>query len=324
MKPTGKFLFRLAPLALAGLLAATAANAETFVRMVSGPAGGSWYPLGAKIAEVLGKNVPGIATSNGPGGGVSNVQDVNRAEAELGWSYAHTAFNGSKGQGKFTKAQGNVRHFATLYPAALQTAVPKDSKVMSYADLKDKNISPGKAKWSGYAATELLLTYYGFNVDDVKKNGGTIHHVSYSDSVALMKDGHIDAFMGLTSVPQASFIDLNFNPGVRFLAVDDAVRAKFMADNPGYIDTVIPKDAYEGLPGDVPTLGVVTVLVVHKDLADDVVYQMAKALWDNHGEFVKVKKVWNSVKLEDALLGAKIPVHPGAQRFYDEKGVKAK
>ena len=79
----------MAPLILTG----ASASGQPFVRMVSGPAVGSWYSLGAKIMEVLGKEVPGIATSNGPGGGVSNVQDVNKGEAEIGWSYAHTAYN---------------------------------------------------------------------------------------------------------------------------------------------------------------------------------------------------------------------------------------
>ncbi len=254
-------------IATAAVLAfASAAQAEQFVRMVSGPAGGSWYPLGAKISEVLGKNVAGIATSNGPGGGVSNVLDVNKGEAEMGWSYAHTAYNGSQGQGKFSKAQNNVRHFATLYPAGLQTAVPRSSAIRSYGDLKDKNISPGLTKWSGYAATELLLKYYGLTMGGIKQAGGTVHHVSYSDSVGLMKDGHIDAFMGLTSIPQASFLDLNFKPGVRFLPVEAGVMAKFLAENPGYIETVIPTTAYDGIEQDVPTLGVVTILIVHKDL----------------------------------------------------------
>ena len=99
---------------------------------------------------------------------------------------------------------------------------------------------------------------------------------------------------------------------------------EILKENPGYLNTVIPTDAYKGTTADVATLGVVTVLVVNKDVPDDVAYNMAKALWDNHGEFVKVKDIWNSVKLEDALRGAAIPVHPGAQRYYDEKGVTPK
>ncbi len=137
-----------------------------------------------------------------------------------------------------------------------------------------------------------------------------------------MKDGHLDVFIGLTSVPQASFIDLDFNPGVRFIGIEPDVMGKILKVNPGYLSTVIPQSAYKGMTEDVPTMGVATVLVVNKDLSDDVVYNMAKALWDNHGEFVKVKKIWNEVSLENALAGAAIPVHPGAQRYYDEKGVK--
>lgn len=307
-----------------GGFAMHSAHAQEFVRMVSGPAGGSWYPLGAKLAEIWGKSVEGIATSNGPGGGVSNVQDVNKGEAEVGWTYAHTAYNGFSGEGKFKAAQENVRYLATLYPSALQTVVPKDSPIQSYMDLKDKNLSPGKAKWSGFAAAELVFQAHGFGIDDVKSGGGTVHHVSYSDSVALMKDGHIDAFTALTSVPQASLIDLNTSPGVRFLPIEDDVRKKLLADYTGYIDAVIPAAAYEGLGTDVPTLGVVAVLVVNKDVSDEIAYGLTKSLWENHGELVKVKDIWNSVKLDDGLLGAKIPVHPGAMKFYSENSIAVK
>ena len=320
MKRFVKFLSALAPV----LLVSSMASADTFVRMVSGPAGGSWYPLGAKIAEVLGSEVEGITTSNGPGGGVGNVKDVSKGDAELGWSYAHTSYNGFSGKGKFDAAQPNIRHFATLYPAALQTAVPKDSPIRSFADMKDKSLSPGKKTYSGYAAAELVFEQYGMTFDQVKQSGGTIHHVGYTDSVSLMKDGHLDVFIALTSVPQASFIDLDFNPGIRFIGIEPNVMEAILKENPGYLNTVIPASAYKGTTDDVTTLGVVTVLVINKDVSDDVAYKMAKALWDNHGEFVKVKGIWNSVKLEDALRGAAIPVHPGAQRYYDEKGVTPK
>ena len=300
------------------------AAADTFVRIVSGPAGGSWYPLGAKMAEVLEKEVGGISTSNGPGGGVGNVKDVNKKEAEIGWSYGHTTFDGFSGKGAFDKPHPDVRHLATLYPAGLQTVVPASSDIKSYTDLKDKNISPGKTKWSGYAAFKLVADKYGYTIDDVKQAGGTVHHVSYSDSVGLMKDGHIEAFTALTSVPQASLLDLEFNPGVRFLPLDDAVLSDILSENPGYIRLEVTKEHYKSVETPVPTLGAVTNLVVHKDVPEDIVYQITKALWDNHAEFAKVKAVWNSVKLENALLGAAVPVHPGAKRYYDEMGVAAK
>ena len=105
----------------------------------------------------------------GPGGGVGNVKDVSKGEAELGWSYAHTSYNGYNGKGKFDAAQPNVRHFATLYPAALQTAVPKDSSIQSFADMKDKSLSPGKKTYSGFAAAELVFAQYGLTAKRLKK-----------------------------------------------------------------------------------------------------------------------------------------------------------
>lgn len=317
-------MFKTAAAAAVVMSFAASAHAEQFVRIVSGPAGGSWYPLGAAISEILNKNVEGITASNGPGGGVGNIKDVSKGNAEIGWSYGHTAYNGMNGKGSFNQTYPNVRYLATLYPAGMQTAVRKDSGINSYADLKDKNISPGKAQWSGFAAYKMVIGHYGYSIDDVKNNGGTVHHVSYSDSVALMKDGHIDAFSGLTSVPQASFLDLEFSPGIKMLPIDGKVLDKILAENPGYIRLSVTGDDYKSVEAPIETLGAVTVLVVNKDVSDDVVYGITKTLWENHGELVKVKKVWNSVKLENALLGSAIPVHPGAQRFYDEKGIMAK
>jgi TRAP transporter TAXI family solute receptor len=317
----------LKTVAVAALLtgAASMAQAEQFIRIVSGPAGGSWYPLGAAISEIFNKNIEGVASSNGPGGGVGNIKDVSKGNAEVGWSYGHTAYNGVHGRGAFDgKQYPNVRYMATLYPASLQTAVPANSSIKSYADMKDKNLSPGKAQWSGFAAFKMVFGEYGLTVEDVKKNGGTIHHVSYSDSVALMKDGHIDAFTGLTSLPQASFLDLEFSPGIRMIGVEKQILDKILKENPGYIRSTITSNEYKSVKEPVETLGAVTVMVVNKDLPDDVVYNMTKALWEHHGDLVKVKSVWESVKLEDGLLGAAIDIHPGAKRFYDEKGVKVK
>ena len=307
---------------LAFAAASGAAQAETFVRMVSGPSGGSWYPLGAKIMQVLDEKVDGISTSNTSGGGISNVLSVNGGDAEIGWSYAHTAYNGYVGKGKFSKAQPDVRHFATLYPAMFQVAVRKDSPIKTFADMKAANISPGKAKWTGTAFTESVLKSYGFGFDDIRKNGGTVHHVSYTESVALMKDGHIDVFMAATSMPQASFLELEHSPGIRFVGVSESKLNEIIKANPGFIPGKMPKGVYESLGTDLHTLGIVTNMVVHKDLSDDLVYNMCKVFWASHADFVEVKSVWKRVTLENALNGAAIPVHPGAKKCYDELGVK--
>lgn len=317
MKSLARVLLAAAPLALAG----AQADAETFLRMVSGPSGGSWYPLGAKIMQVFDEKVEGVTTSNTSGGGIGNVKAVNAGDAEIGWSYAHTAYNGYAGKGKFDKPHDKIRHFATLYPAMFQVAVPEDSEIQSFEDMKDKNISPGKAQWTGTAFAESILKAYGFSFDDIRANGGTVHHVSYTESVALMKDGHIDVFMAATSMPQASFLELEHSPGIRFIGLPEDKLNEIIEANPGYIPGVMPAGVYESVEEDIKTLGIVTNMVVSADLPEDLVYNMCKVFWENHAAFAEVKGIWNSVKLENALDGAAIPLHPGAQKCYDELGV---
>ena len=318
-----KLTHKLAITAIAAVLIAPSAQAQEFVRMVSGPSGGSWYPLGAKIMQVFQEKIKGISTSNQPGGGISNILAVNGGDAQIGWSYAHTSFNGYSGKGKFSKPNPNVRHFATLYPAMFQVAVRQDSPIKSFEDMKKANISPGKAKWTGTAFAESILKAYGFGFDDIKKNGGTVHHVDYTESVALMKDKHIDVFMAATSMPQASFIELEQSPGIRFIGLSKDKLDAIIKANPGYIPGVMPKGVYKSIDQDTLTLGIVTNMVVSKDLPDDLVYNMCKVFWENHATFAEVKKIWNSVKVEHALDGAAIPVHPGAKKCYDELGVKS-
>ena len=315
-----KLLKSLAPFALAAA-ASIPAQADTFVRMASGPSGGSWYPLGAKIMQVMEENIDGISTSNTSGGGISNVLSVNGGDMEIGFSYAHTTANGYNGVGKFDKKQPNVRHFATLYGSMFQVAVREDSDIKTFADMKDKNISPGKAKWTGTAFAESILNHYGITFDSIRENGGTVHHVAYTESVALMKDGHIDVFLAATNMPQASFLELEQSPGIRFIGLPKDDQAAIIAANPGYIEGTMPAGVYQSIGEDLNSLGIVVNMVVHKDLPDDLVYNMCKVFWANHATFAEVKSVWNRVKQEDALAGVAIPVHPGAQKCYDELGV---
>ena len=115
------------------------AGGRPFVRIVSGPAGGTWYPLGAKMSQVFARDLPEVLSSSGPGGGIENVRDVNQRNAELGFSVSDAVYSGYRGLDKFRHPQSNVRHFATVYTNVFQIAVPRNSPIRSIADLKDKN-----------------------------------------------------------------------------------------------------------------------------------------------------------------------------------------
>ena len=314
-------LIKVVATAVPLVFAAHAAGADNFVRMITGPAGGSWYPFGAKMAEMWGKQIEGITASSGPGGGVGNMRDINRGNAEVGWTFGNTAYDGYSGKGPFKEPLKNVMWLANLYPGILQTAVPKNSPIKSYKDLADKRLSPGKLTFSGNIAFEKLLKLYGITYEDVKKKGGQIHRVGYSDSVALMKDRHIDVFVGLTTAPNASYLALEFEPGIRFLGTSEEIAAKFVQQNPGFVKAKITPSVYKSVSEPVLTIAAPTVLIINKSVSSDLAYKLAKVLWENHGELVKVNKFWENVKLADAAEGAAIPIHPGAMKYYKEKGV---
>ena len=308
-------------MALAVCLMAPAAHAEKkFLRMFSGPEGGSWYPLGSAMMSILEKKL-GISSSNGPGGGVGNCKAVNGGRADLGWSYTHTAFNAYNARGKFNKKNTNLRHLMSLYPGVFQMAVPKSSKIMTPADLYNKRIVPGKVGFSGTVIAENVLKAYGLTFASIKKNGGSVSYVGYADSAALMKDGHSDCYMAVTSCPQATIIDLNFRPGVRFLPVDKAHMAKILKLEPGLMATVIPKTAYKGMTKDVPAVGTVTCIVINKNVSNELAYKIVKTLYAAWPELAEVKKkAIEAAKPKNAIMGARIPVHPGALKYYKEMG----
>jgi uncharacterized protein len=294
---------------------------EKFLRMFSGPEGGSWYPLGAAMMSVLQKKIPGISTSNGPGGGVGNCKAVDAKRADLGWTYTHTSFAAIQGLHPFDKKYDNVRHLMSLYPGVFQMAVPRDSAIKSPADMKDKRIVPGVTGFTGTVIAEQILQAYDLSFEKIKQNGGTVTFVGYADSAQLLKDGHSDVYMAVTSLPQATILDLNFQPGIRLVGLDDAHMKRLLELEPGLMPYTVAPGTYEKNDEPVLTPATVTQIVVSKDLSDELVYKIVKTLYESWPELAQVKKKdIEDSKPDQALLGNRIPVHPGALKYYKEKG----
>jgi TRAP transporter TAXI family solute receptor len=307
----------LLALAAPGVMAAE----QKFVRMFSGPEGGSWYPLGAAMMSVLEKKIPGISTSNGPGGGVGNCKAVHAKRADLGWTYTHTSYAAIQGLHPFDKKYDNIRHLMSLYPGVFQMAVPRASDIKSPADMANKRIVPGVTGFTGTIIAEQVLQAYDLSFDKIKQNGGTVTFVGYADSAALLKDGHSDVYMAVTSLPQATILDLNFQPGIRLIGVDDAHMKKILEIEPGLMPYTVPPNTYDGQTEPVLTPATVTQIIVSKDVPDDLVYQIVKTLYDSWPELAQVKKKdIEDSKPDQALLGNRIEVHPGALKYYKEKG----
>ncbi len=289
------------------------------LKLMTGPQGGSWYPLGGAIAELLQKALPGVNVSVLPGGGITNIKAVEEGKAQIALSNFVSAVDAIEGREPFNKKAEKVRNMLFLYPQYFQVTVLEDAGIQTPADLKGKTIAPGIKGHTGEQFARHLLQVYGLSYGDMSK----VQYVSYADAVNLMKDGHLHAFLALTTVPASSIIDLSTDRKIRLLSLTEDKLNALQAINSGYVKRVIPKGTYPGIDYDVITFGTFTHLIVTSDLPEDLVYQMTKVLVENVTTLGEVVKDIQGIRPEEmAMDSGVVPYHPGALKYFKEIGVK--
>jgi TRAP transporter TAXI family solute receptor len=249
-------------------------QAKVDLKMMTGPMGGSWYPLGGAIMNAVQKEIPEVTISVTLGGGVANVEAIEFGKCEIGFSNSSSGVDGVYGRPPFKQKMTNMRQLANLYPQYFQIVVLEDSGIKSVGDLKGKTISPGPRGQTGEFAATQVLEIYGLSY----KNMSKVHHVGYSDTVALMKDRHCDGWLLCTTIPASSIMDLASARKIRLLSLpDDKIKA-MQKLNAGYIRRDIPKGTYQGVDYDVHGFGFFTHLIISAKLPDDLVYKITKSL----------------------------------------------
>jgi hypothetical protein len=286
---------------------------------MTGPQGGSWYPLGGAIAELLQKSIPEVNISVLPGGGITNVKAIEEGKAQIVLSNVVTAIDAIEGREPFNKKAEKIRHMLVLYPQYFQTVVLEDSGIQTPADLKGKAIAPGIKGYTGEQMARHVLQVYGLSYQDMSK----VQYVSYTDAIGLMKDGHIQAFLPVTTIPASSVIDLSTDRRVRLLSLPEDKLVALQAINSGYVKRVIPRGTYQGIDYDVTTFGTFAHLIVSADLAEDLIYQMTKTLAENTvtlGDVVQdIKGITPQAMAMDP---GGVSYHPGALKYFKEVGAK--
>ncbi|MGQ9695922.1 MAG: TAXI family TRAP transporter solute-binding subunit [Thermodesulfobacteriota bacterium] len=304
-------------LGLLFLIWAQGASAQKIdLKMMTGPMGGSWYPLGGAIADAVQKEMPNVTIAVAPGGGVANVEGIEFGKCDIGFSNSSSGVDAVYGRPPFKQKIQNMRQLANLYPQYFQMVVLEDSGIKSVADMKGKRISPGPKGHTGEFAAQQVLQVYGLSYKDMSK----VHHVGYNDTVALMKDGHCDAWLLTTTIPAASIMDLASARKIRLLSLpEDKIKA-MQKLNAGYIRRTVPKGTYPGVDYDVPGIGWFTHLVVSAKLPDEIVYNLTKILVKNLDRFGQVVKDMKGITAKDLAMDIGIPFHPGALKYYKEVG----
>jgi TRAP transporter TAXI family solute receptor len=313
------FLSRVAAL-LIGALALTA-QAQN-VSIATGGTGGVYYPLGGGMAAVLSKYVTGMqATAEVTGGSVANLQLIGTGKPYLGMTMADATLDAFKGQDKFTGKPVPVRTLMIMYPNRMHVVSIEGTGVSKMSDLKGKRVSTG----SGGSATEVMafrvIEAAGLDKDkDLRRE-----RLGVAESVSALKDRKIDAFFWVGGLPTAAVTDLASTPGVKIKMIDHADLVPAMNKKYGnlYIQDVIHKDMYRGMDADNKQATVMNLLVTHQNMDDKTAYEIVKAVFDHRQELINVHKEAENFKLENQKAEASpIPWHPGAVKYFAEKGIK--
>jgi len=308
------FFFVIVSLALSMLCTQPVSAQKYDLKLMTGPMGGAWYPLGGAISEVMQKQIPGVTVSVAPGGGVANIEGVEYGKCDMGFANSSSAVDGIMGQPPFKKKTENVRQLANLYPQFFQIVVMENSGIKSVADLKGKVVATTTKGHTGTILCEQALQVYGLSFKDMSK----VHHVNYSDAVDLMKDGHAHVMMIGTTSPASSIMDLAATRKIRLLPFPDDKFQALQKINAGYVKRMIPKGTYAGVDYDTAVVSYFAHLIISSKLPEDLVYNISKTFATNLPRFADIVKDMKGVTPKDLATDIGVPFHPGALKYYKE------
>lgn len=287
-----------------------------FISILTGGTGGTYYPLGGSLANII-SDATGIETNaEVTGASAENMTTLKDGDGEIAFSQTDIASYAKEGKQMFEgDAVENVQAIGTLYNETIQIVTTAKSGIKSVADLKGKKVSVGAPGSGTNPNAQQILEVYGLSFDDLE-----VQNLSFDESTAGIQDGTIDAAFVTAGTPTGAVEGLSATEDIVIVPIEQDKIDALIEKYPYYVQEEIPSGTY-GLKDAITTVAVQAMLVVRSDLSEDVVYEITKAVFENTDKIGHAKG--KQIKAEKALNGVGIEVHPGAQKYFDEKGIKA-
>jgi TRAP transporter TAXI family solute receptor len=326
----------LAAVAAAGLCVAAGlavAQDMRFFRIGTGGTGGTYYPIGGLIANAISNppgsracnkggscGVPGlVAIAQSSNGSVANINGINSGTLESGFAQSDVAYWAYTGTGIFADKGkvASLRAIANLYPESIHLVARKGAGIKSVRDLKGKRVSLDEPGSGTLVDARIILQAYGLSEKDIEAD-----YIKPNPAIGKIKDNQLDAFFIVAGFPTGSVAELASSAGAELVPIAGPKAQAIMAKYGFFAPDTIPAGTYEGI-GETKTLSVGAQWVVGANVDADLVYGITKALWnDNSRKLLDNGHAKGKViRLETALNGVGIPLHPGAERFYKEAGI---
>lgn len=305
------------------LLGPAQARAETRLMFLSGPVGGDWYSLGGTIGEIVKRNVPDVQVTVSTGGGISNGPQVERGKADLGLSQAmlyKAQMNSLEPYEKLPPARNlaALGYVGFVYQAyfLVKADSPLTSIEQMIAEKAPLRIAVSTKSSTPELAARRLLAEYGVTYKDIESWGGKVFFVGFAEAESLVSDGHCDAYLGPVLGAVVQMITTN---DMRLLpwseAAIDAVCAKYSYDK-----KTLPRGRYAFVTADTPALAEANIILVRKDMPDELAYGITKAMAENADAVRASGSTYTAFEPRALPTGTGGPLHPGAERYYREQG----
>jgi uncharacterized protein len=311
--------FRLVAAAVvaAAAVSAPAAEAQQFVNVLTGGTSGVYYPLGVAIGKIFSDRLPGVKTQvQATKASVENLILLQQGRGEIAFALGDSlkaAWEGDEDAG-FKAKLDKLRTVGAIYPNYIQIVATADSGIKTLMDLKGKSLSVGAPKSGTELNSRAILAAAGLSYKDL----GKVEYLPFAESVDLMKNRQLDATLQSAGLGVASLKDLSTSIDIAVVAVPKQVVDRI---GPPFTSVMIPANTYAGQEKDVPTAAVTNYLVTSTAVSDDLAYQMTKLIFESLPELANSHVAGKDIRLETAASGSPIPLHPGAIRYYKEKGV---
>ena len=313
---------------VSALTASIAAAAEKYDFSICGASiGGAWAAIGEGIGETIRRSYPGSNTAYEVGQEAANIALVSRGRVKLGIAHAQLIGIAAKGEEPFQGRNiDNLRAICVLYGEAMeQFMVKADTGIKNLGELKEKKYPLKMNLNTKDSFMEIVgkktLEAYGITYADIAKWGGKVDFMSMGSSLDLMRDGKIESYMNVIQIPSSHVVDVSTNIKLTMMPISKEVQDKVNADI-GTYSSVIPKGTYNFIDEDVPTVAASVILFANADLSDDEAYAIMKSIHENFGYFKNIHSSLKDATLESMSKTAPVPLHPGAQKFFDEQAGK--
>ncbi len=296
----------------------TAAPAPAGEKLTMGTGGesGTYYAFGGVLANYIGQNSDlsiNVVSTGGTAANITGIQnglyDLATVQSDVS-TYAYFGTNSFEGN-----AISDFRVLGALYAETVQI-VTCNSALTSVADLKGKSVCVGDVGSGTYFNTVDVLAAYDMTLDDI-----TPVYQSFGDSTESIKDGKIDAAFICAGAPTNAVVDLATSKSVYLISIDEEHMTKLLASCPWYASLTIPAGTYNGFDQDAVTITVKATLVAKTSLSEDAAYKIVSTIFNNTQAIAGLHGKGAELSLSFATEGIAVPFHPGAAKYFAEKGI---